>query len=69
MIVNKQTIFRCDICTFESQWIKGKWIAHTFPVSKFWEHEFHLCSKECDTALMNKTKAQKRKVAMRVGGI
>jgi len=65
MKIQTETIYRCDICGKESVWVKGTWIAHTFFFGigyKGWEHEYHLCSWQCDTKLELMSKQQRKRL-------
>jgi len=60
------TLYRCDICGHVSTWTKGQWIAHTFGITKIWEHEFHLCSSKCGNTLSQMSKKERVKLFQRI---
>jgi len=61
MKVHKKTVYKCDICAKTEEWITGKWIAHFFLLSakRMIEHEFHLCSWECDNKITAMSKSER----------
>lgn len=61
MLVTRETIYQCDICGKQSQWIIGEWIAHVYLVGED-EPEFHLCSIACDEKLSQMTKSERKKL-------
>lgn len=65
MEILTETIYRCDICGKESKWIDGQWIAHEYPFKNY-EHEFHVCSKQCDEKLADITKKQRGELITRI---
>jgi hypothetical protein len=58
MKVQFEPLYKCDICGKQSNWIKGEWIAHVFPM-KHDEYDFHLCSEECDEKLLDMSKVDR----------
>jgi len=69
MKVSTETIYKCDICGNKSEWQKGKWIAHVYgfgPTMLAWEHEFHVCSDECDRKLSAMKKDERKTLALKI---
>jgi hypothetical protein len=58
MKIERNPIYKCDICGVQGEWIKGQWIAHVFPI-RHDEYEFHLCSENCDEKILALTKTER----------
>jgi hypothetical protein len=61
MILQKSTIYRCDVCGKQSTW-NDSWCTHVFPFDIRGDMTFHICSEYCDRQLLNMTKVQKKKI-------
>lgn len=55
-----EIIYKCDVCGKQERWITGIWIAHIYLIGQNHEHEFHLCSKECDDKLSAMSKKERK---------
>jgi len=66
MRVFHETAYKCDICGKVGVWSKTSWLSVTFYLGDNWEHEFHVCSKECDEKLLMLKRDGRKKLAQTI---